>query len=43
MMGPEPVMDMRKCAWITDKYEVTWQVVWVGSEAMEVQICKDIM
>jgi len=28
MMDPEPVMDMRKAAWLTDKFGVTWQLVW---------------
>lgn len=28
MMGPEPVGDLRKVAWITDKYGITWQPVW---------------
>ena len=28
MMGPEPVLQLRKAAWVTDKYGVTWQPVW---------------
>ena len=28
MMGPEPVFDLRKVAWVTDKFGVTWQLVW---------------
>ena len=28
MMGPESVGHIRKCAWVTDKYGVTWQPVW---------------
>ncbi len=28
MMGPESVGHIRKCAWITDKFGVTWQPVW---------------
>ena len=28
MMGPESVAHIRKCAWITDKFGVTWQPIW---------------
>ncbi len=28
MMGPESIGHIRKCAWITDKFGVTWQPVW---------------
>ena len=28
MMGPEAVGNIRKCAWITDKFGITWQPVW---------------
>lgn len=28
MMGPEAVGDLRKCAWVTDKFGITWQPVW---------------
>lgn len=28
MMGPEPVLHLRKVAWVTDKFGVTWQLVW---------------
>ncbi len=28
MMGPEAIGHLRKCAWITDKFGVTWQPVW---------------
>ena len=27
MMGPEAVGDIRKCAWITDKFGITWQPI----------------
>lgn len=28
MMGPEPVGDLRKVAWVVDKFGVTWQLIW---------------
>lgn len=28
MMGPEPVLNLRKVAWVTDKFGLTWQLVW---------------
>lgn len=27
MMGPEEVMDIKKAAWVTDKFGVTWQLI----------------
>lgn len=27
MMGPEAVLDIKKVAWVTDKFGVTWQLV----------------
>ena len=28
MMGPVPVLEFRKVAWVTDKYGITWQPVY---------------
>ena len=28
MMGPKPVLEFKKVAWVIDKYNVTWQLVW---------------
>ncbi len=28
MMGPEAVAGFRLCAWVVDKFGVTWQTVW---------------
>ena len=28
MMGPEPILELRKVAWVTDRFGVTWQLVW---------------
>ena len=29
MMGPEAILNLRKVAWVTDKFGVTWQLVWM--------------
>lgn len=28
MMGPQPIFELRKVAWLTDKFGITWQLVW---------------
>ncbi|WP_319469551.1 VOC family protein [uncultured Trichococcus sp.] len=28
MMGPEAVGELRAVAWVTDQFDVTWQLVW---------------
>ena len=28
LMGPEKIGNLRKTSWVTDKYGLTWQVVW---------------
>lgn len=28
VMGPEPIYNLRKVSWVTDKYGFTWQLVW---------------
>ena len=28
IMGPEAIQEMRKCAWLCDKFGMTWQLVW---------------
>jgi predicted 3-demethylubiquinone-9 3-methyltransferase (glyoxalase superfamily) len=28
VMGPEPIMNLRKVAWVTDRFKITWQLVW---------------
>ena len=28
LMGPEPVGNLRKGAWVTDRFGLTWQIVW---------------
>ncbi len=27
LMGPEPVLDIRKATWVTDRFKITWQLI----------------
>lgn len=27
LMGPEPVLDIRKATWVTDRFGITWQLI----------------
>ncbi|GHV73799.1 hypothetical protein AGMMS49940_11010 [Spirochaetia bacterium] len=28
LMGPESVFNIRKASWVTDKFGITWQIIW---------------
>ena len=28
LMGPESINNIRKAAWVTDKFGITWQIIW---------------
>jgi predicted 3-demethylubiquinone-9 3-methyltransferase (glyoxalase superfamily) len=28
LMGPEPLMNFKKVSWVTDKYGITWQLIY---------------
>ncbi len=28
LMGPEAILEMKKVAWVTDPYGITWQLIW---------------